>query len=139
MNKIYLCGKCTGITFEEMNRWREEMKEKATMLANSKCFNPCDYFGKEWIEKDLSFQEKLLNRDFYISALKSCNIVVANFKDIETSVGSIWEIALANELKIPIMAFNVPNKIHDWLEATISWKCDNLDDVIYYIGKYYSF
>lgn len=141
--RIYLCGKCTGLSFEEMNGWRKYFENSVELFDSDfvvpKIFNPCDVFGKEWYEKQLSFEEKLRIKDFDLNALRTSNLVIVNCKDVSTSVGSIYEIAIAKELKIPIIGFNVPENLHDWIKTSLDWECDDLLDAIDYIQRNYNY
>lgn len=141
--RIYLCGKCTGLSFEEMNGWRKKftylIESNSIDFIAPKIFNPCNAFGQEWYEKELSFSEKLKIKDFDLTAIRSSNLVVVNCKNIESSVGSIYEIAIAKELKIPIIGFNVPENLHDWIKTSLDWECDDLLDAIDYIQRNYNY
>jgi hypothetical protein len=141
--RIYLCGKCTGLSFEEMNGWRKKftdlIESNSMDFIAPKIFNPCDAFGKEWYEKELSFSEKLKIKDFDLTAVRSSNLVVVNCKNIESSVGSIYEIAVAKELKIPIIGFNISEKLHDWIKTSLGWECEDLIDTIDYIQRNYNY
>ena len=141
--RIYLCGKCTGLSFEEMNGWRKKftnlIESNSMDFITPKIFNPCDVFGAEWYEKELSFSEKLKIKNFDLTAIRSSNLVIANCKNIESSVGSIYEIAVAKELKIPIIGFNVSEKLHDWIKTSLDWECEDLIDTVDYIQKNYNY
>lgn len=55
--QIYLCGKMSGLSFQEMNSWRELLSVKFKSVASDinvkvKVINPVDYFNFE--EKTLS-------------------------------------------------------------------------------------
>lgn len=141
--RIYLCGKCSGLSFEEMNGWRKNFvqltKTRSNDFVTPKIFNPCDAFGAEWYQRELSFSEKLKIKDFDLSALRLSNLIVVNCKNLETSVGSIYEIAVAKELKIPVIGFNISDNLHDWLKTALDWECEDLLDTVDYIVKNYNF
>lgn len=141
--RIYLCGKCTGLSFEEMNGWRKKftylIESNSIDFIAPKIFNPCNAFGQEWYEKELSFSEKLKIKDFDLTAIRSSNLVVVNCKNIESSVGSVYEIAVAKELKIPIIGFNISEKLHDWIKTSLDWECEDLIDAVDYIQRNYNY
>ena len=50
--KVYLCGKMSGMTFEQMNEWREETTRVLEHMASFydciiKVVNPVDYYNFE--------------------------------------------------------------------------------------------
>jgi len=141
--KIYLCGKCTGLSFEEMNGWRDKFSnyfiENNTEFFTPKIFNPCKAFGQEWYERELTFSEKLKIKNFDLIALKASNILVVNCNKINSSVGSIYEIAVAKELQIPIVGFNISDDLHDWIRVALDWECEDLIDAIACIETNYEY
>ena len=49
--QVYLAGKMDGLTFEEMNTWRQDAKTKIQIAADTagyRCtiINPCDYYNQ---------------------------------------------------------------------------------------------
>lgn len=76
---VYLIGKMSGLTFEEMNTWRNDiaydLKVKAG-LADRKVniINPVSYFNFE----EKRYQSELEVMKFDLSKVKSSDIVIVN-------------------------------------------------------------
>lgn len=141
--KIYLCGKCTGLSIEEMTIWRNEIiNEFVKRDCNFKIINPCDYYASEEFFNEnriSSFRQENTVREFDINAVKHSDIIIVNCENINTSVGSIFEIAIAKEYNIPIVAFNYNNKIHSWIDTCIQEYFNTIEEMIIYIIKYYEY
>ena len=77
--KIYEAGKMSGISFEEMNRWRNELKEKLEFAANISGYllqviNPVDYYNFE--EKRYQSEEEV--EDYDLTHVISSDIIIVN-------------------------------------------------------------
>lgn len=139
--KIYLCGKCEGWSYEKMNSWRENI-ESLLQYTNEHIttFNPCYYWKDKFENKQPRTDfENLQIKKFDLHHLKTSDILVVNCEDLHTSVGSVYEIAVAEQLSIPIIAFNVSKfNRHDWLTSSFDWCCVNIRDVVDIINTHYN-
>lgn len=141
--KIYLCGKMSGLTFKEMNRWRElvkhELKQKNIALGNHidlKTVNPVDYYNfQEHIEQS---NKEVMQYD--LRHVKTSDLVIANVNGLDTSIGSIIEIYEAYSKGIPVISLGekrVYDKLHPWIKECIMRHEDSIADLISYISEFY--
>ena len=134
---LYLSGGMSGLTVEESNGWRIKVKQDlfAFMLNGTlKVFNPMDSYihmnEKEAMQYDLNI-------------LRKSSYVLVYFNDAN-SLGTAMEIAIAHELKIPIIAVfdkkedcNALDTLHPWVYNMCDVVLQSLDDAVNYIKKNY--
>lgn len=91
--QIYLGGKMSGLSFDEMNSWRVEAKEKIenmSELTGYRCsvFNPCDYYNFE--QKLQQSEEEVMDYDLF--HVEHSDFLIVNAKGLSTSSGTQIEI-----------------------------------------------
>lgn len=140
--KIYLCGKMGGLNLEEMNTWREELKQKLlvqSMLSgyDVTVINPVSLYNFE-VTKHQSENEV---REYDIAHTITSDIVIVNLNGLSTSDGSKIEIHEANyHHKIPVLAFGdkeLYDNLHPWIKENITRVEDSVQDVVNYIRDFY--
>lgn len=140
--KIYEAGKMSGISFEEMNLWRQELKSKLLIAAQisdyqAQIINPVDYYNFE--EKRYQSEEEV--GDYDLSHVISSDIVIVNLDGLNSSDGTKLEIHDAKyHNKIPVVAFGnkeLYEQLHPWLKRNITRVEKNIDDVVSYIHEFY--
>lgn len=140
--KIYLAGKMSGLSFEEMNSWRKEVCDKLLIVSQiadyqMQVINPVDYYNFE--EKRYQSEEEV--EDYDLSHVISSNIVIVNLDGLNSSDGTKLEIHDAKyHNKIPVIAFGnqeLYEKLHPWLRRNITRVEKNIDDVVSYIHEFY--
>lgn len=140
--KIYEAGKMSGLSFEEMNFWRQELKTKLLITAQISDYqvqvvNPVDYYNFE--EKRYQSEEEV--EDYDLSHVISSDIVVVNLEGLNSSDGTKIEMHDAKyHNKIPVIAFgNIKTyeALHPWLKRDITRVEENMDDVVGYIQEFY--
>ena len=97
---LYLSGGMSGLTVEESNGWRIKVKQDlfAFILNGTlKVFNPMDAY----IHNEYRMNEKESMR-YDLNILRKSSYVLVYFNDVK-SLGTAMEIAIAHELKIPII------------------------------------
>ena len=97
---LYLSGGMSGLTVEESNGWRIKVKQDlfAFILNGTlKVFNPMD----SYIHSEYRMNEKEAMQ-YDLNILRKSSYVLVYFNDIN-SLGTAMEIAIAHELKIPII------------------------------------
>ncbi|WP_342759544.1 hypothetical protein [Kineothrix sedimenti] len=102
MKKIYLCGACEQVSFEESQKWRVESEEWFEKNAEGFiCINPNDYFeyDKSYHKTDSEVFRFLLRK------VRESDVVLVNLDSIRQSVGSIVEIHEAFVNNIPVIGF----------------------------------
>lgn len=135
--KIYLSGAMGSLSFEEQSKWRKQIIN--TINFNYDCekkpvfFNPVDYYNFE--EVKYKTQREVMNFD--LNALRNSNLVIVNFND-PSSLGTCAELAIAYDMKIPIVGINKDKKeLHPWLECFCDRMCENIKEAAEYVVEFY--
>ena len=140
--KIYLAGKMSGLTYQEMGVWRQEIENKfliQSMLANYTIMvlNPVKLYNFEEVKHQS--EKEIMNYD--ISHVVTSDIIIVNLDGLATSDGSKIEIYEANyNRKIPVIAFGdkeLYNNLHPWLKECITRVEKNIEDVVDYVRDFY--
>lgn len=135
--KIYLSGGMGALSFEEQSKWRNQIINAINF--NYDCekkpifFNPVDYYNFE--EVKYKTQREVMNFD--LNALRNSNLVIVNFND-PSSLGTCAELAIAYDMKIPIIGINKDDKeLHPWLECFCDRMCESIEEAVEYIVEFY--
>lgn len=140
--KIYEAGKMSGISFEEMNRWRNELKEKLEFAANISGYllqviNHVDYYNFE--EKRYQSEEEV--EDYDLMHVISSDIIIVNLNGLNTSDGTKIELHEAKyNNKIPVIAFGdygLYKNLHPWIQRAITRVETTMEDTVNYIKDFY--
>ncbi len=132
----------SGLSFEEMNNWRKEVRDKILIVAQFadyqvQVINPVDYYNFE--EKRYQSEEEV--EEYDLAHVTSSNIVIVNLKGLNSSDGTKLEIHDAKyHNKIPVIAFGnqeLYEQLHPWLRRNITRVEKNIDDVVGYIYEFY--
>lgn len=140
---MYLAGKMSGMTLEEMNAWRLRAVELLGEFYH--IINPCDYYtvdadrtvypdgGKEFNITELEVKE------YDLWAVEHSDIILVNF-DYPDSIGTAIEIHMAHEVwKKPVIAFGGASAyIHPWVRFCATKRCETVEDAVDYIHKFYT-
>lgn len=140
--RIYLAGKMTGLSYDDMQGWRFEFEAEINKYAKThdisyrvNVFNPCDYYNP-LSDAHKSEREAM---DFDIYNLKKSDIVVVNLNN-QDSIGTAMEIAIARDNGIPIIAMcENDDELHPWLRDSCIRICNDMDELIEHITEYYIF
>lgn len=150
MYQVYLAGIIGNSTYKQATEWREYVTRQCTRLYGTEvvCKSPMRF--KEHLDAseetlDFVYQEQLLSsakaivsRD--LNDVRNSDLVLAKLDTEIISIGTSMEIAIAAELRIPIIgvfskdANNIYNK-HPFIQELVNFKTDDLDTAIALIGK----
>lgn len=142
--KIYLAGKMTGVSFDEMNIWRVKSKEKLLNVAEDTGYsvtviNPVEFYNFE----EHRYQSDKEVEDYDLAHVLTSDVIVVNLEGIDTSIGTIIELHDANyHRRIPVIAFGdkeTYEKLHPWIKRDITRVEDNMDNAIEYVKQFYMF
>lgn len=142
--KIYLAGKMNGLSFEEMNNWRNEVFQKLLSLSEMyniklNVVNPVLYYNFE----EKRHQTEIEVEEFDLAHVISSDIVIVNLNGLKDSIGTIIELHDAHyHNKIPVIAFGdkeLFNNLHPWVKNDITRVENNINDVVTYIRDFYMF
>ena len=135
--RIYLSVAMGSLSFEEQSKWRQQIIDAITY--NYDCekkpvfFNPVNYYNFE--EVRYKSQREVMNFD--LNGLRHSDLVVVNFND-PSSLGTCAELAIAYDMKIPIIGINKDgNVLHPWLECFCDRMCQSIKEAVEYIVQFY--
>lgn len=142
--KIYLAGKMGGLSFEEMNEWRNEAFQK--LLKTTEYYsetlnvvNPVLYYNFE----EKRHQTEIEVEEFDLAHVISSDIIIVNLDGLSSSVGTMIELHDAHyHHKIPVIAFGdreLYDNLHPWVKNDITRVENSIDDVVAYIRDFYMF
>ena len=140
--KIYLAGKMSGLTYEEMNDWRNRIKTKLIESANYldtkvNIINPVMYYNFE----EKRHQTEIEVEEFDLAHVISSDLIIVNIDGLNDSIGTIIELHDAHyHNKIPVIAFGskeMYNNLHPWIKNDITRVERGIDDVVNYIKDFY--
>ena len=136
--KIYLSGGMSSLSLEEQTKWRKQIIN-SIKFGDYDCkkkayfFNPVDYYDLE--EKLHRSSHEIV--EFDLNALRNSDLVIVNFNDPK-SVGTISELAIAHELKIPIVGINKNEyELHPWLVEFVCRMCKDVRETVEYVVDFY--
>ena len=138
---IYEAGAMSGLTFVQMNTWREYFKTAITQVAENIgvkicVVNPVDFYNFEFKKH----QNELEIMKFDLSKVKKSDLVVVNLEGLNTSIGTIIECYEAYKRDIPVLAFGSDEdyeKLHPWVQCCITRHDKNYRECINYISDFY--
>lgn len=138
---IYLAGRISGLTFDEMNKWRANTKsrlEKVASTTNTKVdvTNPVDFYN--FMNPRHKNQKEIMQFD--LMKVKSSDIVIVNLNGLNASIGSCIECYEAWKKDIPVLAFGddlTYENTHPWVQCCITRHDKNYKETIEYIKDFY--
>lgn len=135
--KIYLSGGMGNLSFEEQSKWRQQVQD--AIKFNYECekkpvfFNPVRYFNFEEV-RHKSEREVM---EFDLNGLRHSDLIIVNFND-PSSLGTCAELAVAYEMKIPILGLNKDGaELHPWLECYCNRIFDDMKSLVEYTVEFY--
>lgn len=138
---IYLAGAMSGLTMEEMNKWRFDTKSlliQTSKLSTTKVnvINPVTYFNFE----NNIHQTEMEVMKFDLAKVKLSDIVIVNMDKLNTSIGTSIECYEAWKSGIPVLAFGgdvLYENLHPWIKNCITRYDGDYDDTVAYINNLY--
>lgn len=136
--RIYLSGGMGNLSFEEQTMWRKQIidaikfgdynYEKKPIF-----FNPVDYYNFE--ETRHKSEREIMQFD--LNGLRNSDLVIVNFNDPK-SIGTAAELAIAYDMKIPIIGINKDNQeLHPWLIEFTSRMCEDIREAVGHTVEFY--
>ena len=156
MKYVWLCGASEKVSFEDSNNWRRECVDWFKYNSESfRAWNPNDYYN---YGEQLHKSDAEIFRFCYQKIFQS-DVILVNLENIRQSVGSIMELAWAQQLNKPIVGFyetkffsygvedikkeklkDFKNYIHPWVYeccGRIEAGDESIYSILDYIEKYY--
>lgn len=136
--RIYLSGGMGSLTMEEQSKWRNQVIN-AIKYGDYHCekkpifFNPVDFYN---FENNIHKSEREIV-EFDLNAVRKSDLIIVNFNDPK-SLGTCAELAIAYEMKIPIIGINKDNQeLHPWLVEFTTRMCDSLKEAVEYTVEFF--
>lgn len=135
---IYLAGPMSYQSFEEQSKWRTQLKDALLYggydyVKKPVLFMPNNYYNFE--EKQHKSEREVLNFD--LNRLRNSDLVVALFNGIE-SVGTVMEVAIAYENRIPVLVLNMTGgQLHPWVQEMNTRECTDMKELVSHIVNFY--
>ena len=138
--QIYMAGgmgKFGKDNFHKGNNWRLYCKNELENLDSCKnviAINPNDYFN--FIEEPRYISEREV-MEFDLYKVRESDLVIINFNDIY-SLGSMAELAIAYERRIPVIGLDIDDQIlHPWQQEMCTRIFNDVDEMLNYIKDFY--
>lgn len=133
---IYLAGACrsmhdngTGWRLKTENIFKNIQEVKDVRV---KLINPTRYFDRAGANVISNKQVK----NFYLSKLRKCDLVLVNLEHTNSSVGTAQELQFAVDHNIPVIGFNNYNS-YEWLPEDCDVIFNGINEAIDYINDFY--
>lgn len=133
---IYLAGTCRGL-HDDGKEWRTKAEQIFKNIAENKnikikVINPTKYFNRDGSNSKTNKQVK----QFYMSRIRKCDLVLLNLEHTNTSVGSACEIQFAEDNHIPIIGFGGYD-MYEWFPEYCDVIFSGINEAIDYISDFY--
>ena len=139
--KIYLAGGMGSFGKEEFNKannWRvfcKNILEQCECEYNVKVCNPNDYYSFADNEPKYMSDKEVMRFD--LNKVRHSNLIIVNFNDMK-SLGTMAEIAIAYEHRIPIIGLDVDNQsLHSWQIEMTDRIFTDINEMLDYIEDFY--
>lgn len=141
MKKIYTAGKMLGLTYQDQMSWRHEAEREIESKTDEliKFIHPPLFYNYDTPTHKTEREVK----DWALSQIKDCDIIVVNLEGITESIGTHYELATANAINttgmkhIYVIGFGNPGiELHPWIELSLHRREDTLDAATDYICRY---
>lgn len=138
---VYLAGGMGVFGKEEFNKsnnWRVFCKntlEQCECKYKVDVCNPNDYYSFVDDEPRYKSQKEIMLFDLH--KVRTSNLIIVNFNDMY-SLGTMTEIAVAYEHRIPVIGLNADNQeLHPWQVEICSRIFTDMNEMLDYIEDFY--
>lgn len=132
---IYLAGAISGLNPEQYMGWRNKLATNLATVTNGHwhCFDPCDHlneFGEVIDEAESAIYD--------LDHLRHSRLMIASFEFTQKSTGTLIELGVAYENRIPIIGYN-PDKVvlHPWIKTLCTHVCYTENGLYQYLCDHY--
>lgn len=135
----YLAGSMSDFYFsgeyDKATKWRDYAKGKLRDIG-IKVFDPTENSEKHFKYPVETEGGIILQNYTYLS---NCDLVLLNLDKFENSIGSIWEVSVAWQNKLPVIAFGKCKKWQDrpHFKSLIDVRFETVEDACDYICSMY--
>lgn len=138
--QIYLAGgmgKFGKDNFDVGNRWRLIFKKRleSNENMNVKAINPNNYFN--FLEEPPRYASSREVMEYDLNRVRNSDLIIVNFNDMY-SLGTMSEIAIAYERRIPIIGLNETNQeLYPWQVAMCNRIFTETYELLDYVEYFY--
>lgn len=136
--QIYLAGgmgKFGKENFNDGNSWRVTCKQVFESHDGAVVVNPNDFFN--FIDEPPAYETQREVMEFDLNKVRHSDLIVVNFND-KYSLGTMAEIAIAYEKRIPIIGLDADNQdLHPWQIEMSNRIFTNISDMLQYVEDFY--
>lgn len=124
--------------FQMANEWRKYVKETLIEDCENKklnIINPNDYFN--FFDEPPAYASQREVMEFDLNKVRHSDLLIVNFNDMY-SLGTMAEIAIAYERKIPIIGLNKnKQELHPWQVEMCNRILNDTNEMLAYVRDYY--
>ncbi len=138
---IYLAGGMCKFGKEKFNKGNEWRIYCKNALEGHECnykvrvINPNDFFN--FVEEPKRYKTQREVMEFDLNKVRNSDLIIVNFNDIY-SLGSMAEIAIAYEKRIPIIGLDVDKQVlHPWQIEFCTRIFNDMDEMLDYVKDFY--
>ena len=140
---IYLAGgmgKFGKENFDKGNNWRLYCKKVLEDMGENNgidviATNPNDYFN--FLDEEPKYASEKEVMEFDIHKVRNSDLIIINFNDVY-SLGSLAELAIAYERRIPVVGLNLDEQeLHPWQAEMTTRIFTDIDEMLGYIEWFY--
>lgn len=132
MITVYLAGKMTGLTYEQMTEWRNHAKTQL-VRHGFKTLDPATQplNGSVWTPREVVDSNKY--------QIRNSDIVLAELNYENVSIGTVGELVYAREHNKPVIAWGKASIIkHPWIQEHATKIFTTLEEAVnYLVGNYW--
>lgn len=138
--RIYTIGKMSGIPYEKQMGWRNKIEHaiRDRTDGNVVFIHPPLFYNFE----SMNYHCESEIKEFDLAKVQESDIVVVNLDQIESSVGSIYEIATACAMNdfgnkhIFVIGIGDASNLHPWIQCSLT-RCEkNIESAADYISTF---
>ena len=135
--KIYMAGGMAGLTLEQQMEWRDDIQYKILDEADGS-HTPYFFQPPYYYQPNADYHRSELEAmRFDLDRLRHSDIMIVNF-NVPSSLGTMYEIAVAHEHRIPIIGLNENNAdIHPWAFVSCTRVCESREELVEHICNFY--
>lgn len=138
---IYLAGgmgKFGKDDFNKSNNWRKYCKNILESYESDykvKVINPNDYFN--FVEEPPRYISQREIMEFDLNKVRCSDLIIVNFNDVY-SLGTMAELAIAYERRIPVIGLNDEGQIlHPWQMEMTTRMFNSIGEMLNYVKDFY--
>lgn len=144
MDTIYISGKMTGLTKDDMDSWRSDLADliERELCVYARVVNPVNYYNT--IDSQYDTDTEYVRWE--LRQAKNCKVIIVGWNKEQDSLGTMAEMTYAYANNVPIILYLYDTNINDvdfldihpfvWHMSDKIFCADEKKDLIKYLEKY---